>query len=378
MTPSIVFVFATLLHIAAAVSLLDGEYIVQMQGDCVSDCRKEMNKCLYIAGMKSCNLSDVVKIKSKSWGFVQCPQMQRVSRRIRNAHTSREGVLIERALRRAQHTNVSIERVDSDGEVRAYEIPLELWGLDEVDGVKNDRRCSETGLHGQGVDIYILDTGCRADYGAMCTSEFRNDTCRDENGHGTHVAGIATSEKWGVATRSTRHCLKVLKRHGYGSYAKMIKAISRVVAEQAKTGRPGVVNMSFGGERYSVINAAINEASGDGLYFTIAAGNTNIDACLLSPASAAQGDPHVFSVAAHDRNGKKAFFTNFGNCTDISAPGVNIVSENGYRSGTSMAAPYVAGAIAELLSDGKAVNIAALTGTRVVDGINKPALNISC
>lgn len=390
MSLTLLLLLASLLHTSLSVSLLTGDYIVQMKGACATNCSKEMNHCLQVAGMTNCTLHSVERIRTKSWGFVSCPSPpSAASRRARSRLVSEESADVERALRLADanHTHVTIERVDSDGEVGMFQrdgpgpvygqAPTAFaWGRQEV---RPPADCASSSRQGEGIDLYVLDTGCDADVGALCTSEFRNDTCADEGGHGTHVAAIAASKRWGIAPRVKKHCLKVLKYRGQGgSYQKMIRAVGRVVREQARTGRKGVVNMSFGGERYSVMNDVIHEASCNTLYFAVAAGNSNMDACMLSPASASKGDKYVYTVAAHDRDGRKAYFTNYGECTDISAPGVNILSENGYRSGTSMSAPFVAGAIAGLLSDGRNVSVEAMTGTRVIQGIDKPALNMSC
>lgn len=260
-----------------------------------------------------------------------------------------------------------------------------LWGVDQVDGTVNNERCPLSSSVGDGVDAYIMDTGCTPDTGALCTSEFRvkgkgSSPCRDDDGHGTHVAGTTTSGTYGVAPKATLHCLKVLTSQG-GSVSGIINGISRVVRHHdAAGGRKGVVNMSLGGGFSQSFNDAVIAASGDGLYFTLAAGNEAVDACTTSPASATVGDDEfIYSVAAHDKNGVAASFTNFGTCSDLSAPGVEIMSTNEVvYSGTSMAAPHVAGAIAVVLSDGGAVNLGSITGASIIPGINKPVLEISC
>ena len=89
---------------------------------------------------------------------------------------------------------------------------------------------------------------------------------------------------------------------------------------------------------------------------SIAAGNDNQNAEYVSPASAANGK-RIVTVGAHGKNGNRASFSNYGDRVTISAPGVDIesIGRNGAEemSGTSMAAPHVAGAMAVLWSDGK-------------------------
>lgn len=121
-----------------------------------------------------------------------------------------------------------------------------------------------------------------------------------------------------------------------------------------------VVNMSLGGGMSITLNRTVNAAADAGIFFVVAAGNDNSDACFSSPASAEK----VITVGATDRNDNMAFFSNIGKCVDIFAPGHEILStwNNGQHStntisGTSMASPHVAGVVASLISREKYAHI---------------------
>lgn len=259
------------------------------------------------------------------------------------------------------------------------------WGVDEIDGIRNGQRCPLSSAAGLGVDVYILDSGCDATPGdGLCfralATPLSNEPagCTDGHGHGTHVGGITTSQRFGVAPKATRHCIKVLNRHNAGCYADIIAGIATAYKHHQTRSRPGVVNLSVAGPKEQTLVDAVMAAAEDKLWFVIAAGNRGQDACNVSPGRAAERDEFVLTVCAHDKNGRTPSFSNYGKCTDISAPGVDIASDNGVLSGTSQAAPHVAGAIAVLMSNGVRVSLESLTGSKVIQGTKKPALRISC
>lgn len=257
-------------------------------------------------------------------------------------------------------------------------VPAGLWGVDELDSNMDGNRCPSSSKKGEGVHLYVLDSGCDADAGATCSSYVNGEPgCADENGHGTHVGGTMTGKMYGVATKATRHCMKVLGKSGSGSYTGMVEALSEVARQCV--GKKCVVNMSLGGPAAASVNSAVVQTASANVIIVVAGGNENKDACSTSPASAAKDSPFAFSVAAHDQGHNPASFTNYGPCTDLSAPGVQIQSDNGKMSGTSMAAPHVAGAAGVLLSDGKAVTLEALTMKKeMISRIDKPMCQFTC
>ena len=186
----------------------------------------------------------------------------------------------------------------------------------------------------------------------------------DCQGHGTHVAGLAGGSTFGVAKDAILYSVRVLSCTGSGSYAGVIDGINYAAEEVSNSDRPGIISMSLGGGFSQAANDAVEEAVADGVHVVIAAGNSNADACNYSPASA----PSAITVGATDINDNRAWFSNFGTCVDIFAPGVDIESASlncddctEVLSGTSMACPITSGVVAAILEDNPSLSPADLT-----------------
>lgn len=166
-----------------------------------------------------------------------------------------------------------------------------------------------------------------------------NDDPMDDNGHGTHVAGITAGKSLGVAPQGTLYAAKVLDANGSGSNTDVIAAIDDAITDS----QIDIINMSLGSSVYSyALNAVCKKAYENGIIVCAAAGNEGYGADY--PA-ACDG---VISVAAVDCYNRHANFSNIDSSVDISCPGVKIYSSypnRGYKelSGTSMASPHAAG-----------------------------------
>ncbi|KAJ3538910.1 hypothetical protein NMY22_g4972 [Coprinellus aureogranulatus] len=247
---------------------------------------------------------------------------------------------------------------------------------------------------GQGVDIYIIDTGVRIthvrldelppflkypptdmmssmiqeDFGGRATGDL------DGNGHGTHCAAIAAGTKYGVAKLASIRSIKVLQDNGSGSTADIISGLNRALTQSNASGRPSVVSLSLGGAPNSALDAAVRavrvpnlyamtseygltttkrtQLVAAGIHVAVAAGGSN-SSSETSPARVAE----AVTVGASTILDERAPFSNFGPLIDVFAPGVNITSASNASdtatatlSGTSLSAPHVAGLLAYLIS----------------------------
>ncbi|PHB12093.1 serine protease [Bacillus wiedmannii] len=231
----------------------------------------------------------------------------------------------------------------------------------------------ENGNYGQGVTIAVVDTGCDVNHpdlrdriidGRNFTDDDNGavDNYKDYNGHGTHVAGTIAASKndsgvVGVAPKANLLILKVLNRHGSGKPEWIVRAIEYAIQQNVH-----IITMSLSTTKDNPkIHKVIQRAVGQGIIVTCAAGNGGRSE-LRYPA----GYNEATSVGAVDFTGKAADFLSSNNEVDLTAPGVNILSaypldlvsdpSNPYKvlSGTSMATPHVAGALALLLNYCKA------------------------
>jgi serine protease len=201
--------------------------------------------------------------------------------------------------------------------------------------------------------VYIIDTGIRrthAEFGGRVTPAFSAiadgfgaDGC---HWHGTHVAGTIGGLTVGVAKAVNLYSVRVLDCNGDGTTSDVISGIDWVTANHVS---PAVANMSVSGDLSPALNAAISASITSGVTFVVAAGNSAADACNYSPGSVSA----AITVGATDWLDRQAYYSNFGSCLDLYAPGSAITSATNtddtslmQASGTSMASPHVAGTAA--------------------------------
>ena len=240
---------------------------------------------------------------------------------------------------------------------------------------------------GQGVDIYIIDTGIRytheqfkdnngntrAYYGNLDVVKDTSPDGSDGHGHGTHVAALAAGKTVGAAKGADVYSVKIVHLSGRYKSSDLLKALEHVVDRAQVSQNRVVMSMSLGEPFCSSVNLCIKIANEKGIISVVAAGNSRNDACYTSPASA----KYAITVGGTNNYDRLYYRTNYGKCVDIFAPGDNVLSAShtsntGYvfNSGTSMAAPIVAGVVAMLLEENPS-----LTSLEVKDELIRRSTN---
>lgn len=234
-----------------------------------------------------------------------------------------------------------------EGNVVATDAQTIPWGITAVGGAVNYAGSNVAWVIDTGIDLTHPDLNVNASRGKNFITP--GATPNDDNGHGSHVSGTIAAKNnaegvVGVAAGAQVIPVKVLDASGSGAYSVVIDGVNFVGAN----GKKGdVANMSLGGSPNTGLDNAVKSAANKGIYFSLAAGNSSAKASNSSPARV--NATNVRTVSAHDVNGVFAYFSNYGNPPiEYAAPGVSVYStfkDGGYTtySGTSMAAPHVAG-----------------------------------
>lgn len=263
------------------------------------------------------------------------------------------------------------------------------------------------GAAGAGVHVYVLDTGIDSDHPDLAGrigQGYAVERCRgrdclvawdDDHGHGTHVAGtIAANDNdrdvLGIAPAATLHAVKVLSKAGSGTISGIIAGIDWVTGRTTASGTASVANMSLGGSGTKTGTCGDSGFTGTGAFhqatcgarhagvvFAVAAGNDGADAASTTPAAF---DDAALAVSATKcalsaqtcATGTDDWpsWSNYGSAVAMAAPGVSVLSTRKgggttTMSGTSMASPHVAGALARWLgAHPHAANGAAFTDAR--------------
>lgn len=235
------------------------------------------------------------------------------------------------------------------------------WGLKQIRAPKSWAENPNSHI------VAVIDSGVDCNHPALtnvCVGGYNAITNRegiheafDDNGHGTHVAGIIAAHDLGNGVSGVCKDCKILSvkfmgASGSGSLYDAIKGI------EWASHRSKILNNSWGGGGYSEpLRTAIRSAGNRGASFVAAAGNEGLNLDQIQSFPASYDEPNIISVASVNEDGALSLFSNYGKqSVDIAAPGAHIIStfpnaQYANLSGTSMAAPFVAGTIALLRGD---------------------------
>jgi Ca2+-binding RTX toxin-like protein len=322
----------------------------------------KVNKSM--TGRKACNLPELQPYRLSPPLPQQCTEgpaiaLGKSDSREKNIELELEQYFVGRQLMLTNSSGVRYKDSKAfTGEILPYGVRAGWGGTD----------LSQLGNIGTGCYAFVIDSGVLDTTGDIILNRSWSKSWvagenpfQDGNGHGTHVGatiGALANGKGivGVAAGAEVISLKIFNSSGGGaSYATAIDAINyavKIITTNKLDRTKCVINMSLGGNYSLELDQAIKNAANQGIRLSLAAGNSGRDVDLFSPASA--GDhPLVYTVSAADNSYRMASFSNWddpwlGDDIDCAAAGVDVYSyyKNGqlaYLSGTSMAAPHVAG-----------------------------------
>ncbi|KAJ1734312.1 proteinase B [Coemansia sp. Benny D160-2] len=359
----------TALRVAPLLSSVDAEniadnYIVVLKGSAALGQQALQNHFAWLT-------SDIQQANARAPAFQDANKVNHI---YRDTIVGYSGKFEAEILDRIRQSD-DVAHVERDTTVYALDTEVNApWGLARIShreplgfGTFNKYLYDPNG--GDGVTVYVVDTGINIDHvdfegrAVWGKTVPLNDVDEDKNGHGTHVAGTIAGKRYGVAKSAKVVAVKVLGSNGSGSMSDVVAGVEYTVTQHQKTvseakragkeHRGSVANMSLGGGLSRSLNLAVDAAVRLGVHYAVAAGNDNRDACDYSPASA----PNAITVGATTITDERAWFSNFGKCVDVFAPGKDILStwigsryQTNTISGTSMASPHVAGLAAYVLS----------------------------
>ncbi|QKF94481.1 peptidase S8 subtilisin-related protein [Fadolivirus algeromassiliense] len=315
---------------------------------------------------------------TRSLDLIKCPSSVHQMNRYRNVMNGFSCTGTENDIKKMMNDNPDIEGYvkdeiaqaavlkDSLRVLRATNLSQTIGGFISRIGVNRSSRKAGTRTPLVPLDtnvvVFVVDTGIDATHqdlnvDATNSRNFINANpadWNDQNGHGTHVAGIIgakdnTAGIVGVAPGVRVAAIRVLDANGSGYYSQIIAGLDYIL--QVKNTNPSIraiVNMSLGGPGNTAFDTAVRRVVSGNIPVVVAAGNEGKNASTTSPARVVE----AITVGAYNSsNNIMASWSNFGSLVDVLAPGVNIDSTyfgNRYAvlSGTSMASPMVAGAIA--------------------------------
>ncbi|MEK4873396.1 S8 family peptidase [Bacillus sp. FSL W8-0102] len=254
--------------------------------------------------------------------------------------------------------NVPFQLADSSFQTlstkRAVSSNEKTWDMQAI----NASKAWENGVTGKGVKIAVIDTGIapHSDLniaGGVSTVDYTS-SYKDDNGHGTHVAGIIGAKRngigiAGVAPDAQIYAVKALDKNGNGNLQDIAEALDWAIANKMD-----IINMSFGTSTDSkILHDLVDKAYKSGILLVAAGGNNGNSSGTGDTVEYPAKYSSVVAVSSLNSNKNRSVFSATGPEIEVSAPGENIVStylngEYAVGSGTSMATPHVAGMLALL------------------------------